>query len=628
MPNTNSNDTRTWFFDVLPNHPPPYPDECLSGYVLRLADLNGYASLGQFALARFPITSDMKHFRGFQWEYLPEFTSDMAVLKQLVQRTISELEALTVMPLIKKFRPFGFEPHAGVSAGQLVHGVIDSHLRVCPLCLQEAAYLRLIWRFVSVTVCLKHKLWLESICSVCGHPFANVASNQHHMRCHVCHADLRLQPFRHAPDEILLAQYREQEGLHFLLRPNLELVDRYLLTDSKACDRSHWQNIAHKFRYLQAQTGLSARYWATQMKFRPQLIYRIHLGLRVPVEHFLTYLSLLDYSWHDFAQLKLPDDRATVPFPELHICPNPDCVNSHAPSLEGVSMCENFPDRRVARFFCHACKHKFTRAYDGTQRKQVRQTIVTSLVIRPAHELERAQKMGLCGESNHVIEEALHWAAGTATQYWISSGLLDLVQQAQTERRQLHRQQLLQAAQVEALTLLRQLTIPGQYLTAKQVCRALGRSPSLIGNQPEVGKLVRDAVNQHNAEVRRQRFDAETAKLQRILETLPQRHDLTSFAAIAREVGRSTRYLQHDQRDLSRQIAAALQASNANARNQHIYRLTHHVDEAAKRRLAQGLPLNHGAILAEAGLSLAVKRFPAVYEALVRWTSGLPNVDA
>ena len=29
-----------WFFEVLPYRPSPYSDECLSGYLLRLAEVN------------------------------------------------------------------------------------------------------------------------------------------------------------------------------------------------------------------------------------------------------------------------------------------------------------------------------------------------------------------------------------------------------------------------------------------------------------------------------------------------------------------------------------------------------------------------------------------------------------
>ncbi len=34
--------SESWFFDTLPLRPDPFPGECLSGYLLRLADLNGY----------------------------------------------------------------------------------------------------------------------------------------------------------------------------------------------------------------------------------------------------------------------------------------------------------------------------------------------------------------------------------------------------------------------------------------------------------------------------------------------------------------------------------------------------------------------------------------------------------
>lgn len=46
--------SKDWFFESLPLRPGPYAGECLSGYLLRLADLNGYAILWDLVGDLFP----------------------------------------------------------------------------------------------------------------------------------------------------------------------------------------------------------------------------------------------------------------------------------------------------------------------------------------------------------------------------------------------------------------------------------------------------------------------------------------------------------------------------------------------------------------------------------------------
>ncbi len=50
-----------WFFDVLPYRPAPYPGECLSGYLLRLAEVNGFI-FWDLAADLFPVCPDDPDF--------------------------------------------------------------------------------------------------------------------------------------------------------------------------------------------------------------------------------------------------------------------------------------------------------------------------------------------------------------------------------------------------------------------------------------------------------------------------------------------------------------------------------------------------------------------------------------
>jgi len=61
--------TEPWVFDVLPCHPAPYPDECLSSYVLRLADVNGGVRTWDLVGDLFPHWAAPPQVRLLRWEY-------------------------------------------------------------------------------------------------------------------------------------------------------------------------------------------------------------------------------------------------------------------------------------------------------------------------------------------------------------------------------------------------------------------------------------------------------------------------------------------------------------------------------------------------------------------------------
>ena len=91
-----------WFFDVLPCRPTPYPDECLSGYLLRLAAANGFAAFWDLAADLFPRWSSLHQTTRLRWEHPVE---DWGRLLQRTHLTAGELRRLTVAPLAEKFRP-------------------------------------------------------------------------------------------------------------------------------------------------------------------------------------------------------------------------------------------------------------------------------------------------------------------------------------------------------------------------------------------------------------------------------------------------------------------------------------------------------------------------------------------
>ncbi len=58
-----------WFFEVLPVRPSPYPGECLSGYLLRLAKANLCLSFMDFVQDLFPMWATITRIIKLRWEH-------------------------------------------------------------------------------------------------------------------------------------------------------------------------------------------------------------------------------------------------------------------------------------------------------------------------------------------------------------------------------------------------------------------------------------------------------------------------------------------------------------------------------------------------------------------------------
>ena len=59
----------TWFFKVLVQRPQPFPNECMSGYLLRLAQVNGFAIFWDLASDLFPTRKAPQQIGLLRWEY-------------------------------------------------------------------------------------------------------------------------------------------------------------------------------------------------------------------------------------------------------------------------------------------------------------------------------------------------------------------------------------------------------------------------------------------------------------------------------------------------------------------------------------------------------------------------------
>jgi transposase-like protein len=609
-----------WFFEVLPCHPPPYPGECLSGYLLRLAEANGCTSLWSLVRDLFPSFRSPKQVRLLRGEYPIE---DWGRIPLRTQLPLSTLRKLTVEPWVEKFRlPLRMIRPTRVSPINFLRGVVNPLLQACPLCLQEQPYVRLLWRLEPVQVCLLHQCLLQPRCHQCGNPLTGLSSRHRHLRCAVCEADLRTLPVVAAPADVLEGQHQQQVQLQFLLDPEVALVD------ASPEDRS--RAIGLKFRYLREQAGLTMVGAARHMGVSHRVILGLEQAERISLAFCLRYLEALSWSWQDFAALKVPDESMRKskepPFLPLGVCPHPECPGHQPTADTGVIVLRDLPDHRLTRFRCTVCRRKFTRTYEGRLT-----TMPLSLSLRPPRtgvryrknkppeEIARLVELGRQGLTNREIDRRMGWPSQTAQIYWIRLGLEEKVHRAQKEQRaqEIQARHALLLDRVEEV-LQSMLSQPDEEITFVRISEVLGCSKGYLPAYREVGDRVREVAAPHNAQVKQRRYDALSARMLAAIEEAKEDGAL-SIREIHHRLGLSHDRLRRRYPELYKVLQQAvreyrgqMEAARDEARCQQI-------DEAATRLAARGAVLTHVTILQEAGLGRNCVQNPKAEALLREW---------
>jgi hypothetical protein len=137
---------------LLVRHPPPYPTESLVGYVLRLAEENGYASpWSVYSVA------DLKQSEirtsGFKLEKLAA----------IINRPTSELESIG----------FSAPPKQPRWARLLGHSLVPTDLNIvnpglCHRCVAEKGFIEAHWHLTLMIGCPVHQCTAASLCPKCG----------------------------------------------------------------------------------------------------------------------------------------------------------------------------------------------------------------------------------------------------------------------------------------------------------------------------------------------------------------------------------------------------------------------------------------------------------------------------
>jgi len=621
------------FLDALPSHPKPEIEESLCGYAWRIAVLNGFGSLQRFtqfcaAPASMHSLSKMK----WRWYWPP----DAQAFEALTHLTPAELDDLTLLPLVRKFRP---ADDAGLipSPRDLV-GLVRLHPRVCPLCLSEQPWLRRLWSFASVVACVQHGVLLADGCSHCGQELAITPRAQGYLTCAGCGqswADMRSDA---ADEELRMAQESHQAELQYLLRADIDILDSTtaaaagttepsLVARSGApAETSRLHQLAAKFGQLQHGTGLAVLAFARAQGLRVGPIYHILRGDQMPVGHYLTYLAALGYSWAEFAALPMPTvsrkllESAQDPHAHLRRCPTEGCPNAAgAPSL-GVQLRHDWPERQVAGFLCRACGRSFMRHYDGTLHYRDRGTVKRLVRAKPADHLVTAQEMGLQGMKDGEVDKHFGWECGTAKAIWVKLGILAQVRSAQAQRRHHEREVALRARAAE---LVQQFEQDEELLTMRMIVHRLGRSEPCLRQHTPLHAELRDAIDAHNARVQQRRLERQRVQFEQALTTAQTCDSVPTLVELAKTIGCPVDELAREFPDLFRGYKDLRAARRKEARAALIDVRVRQINEAALRLFQAGARLSKESILREAHLHKGLIRIPLLDQTLCQWTSGL-----
>ncbi len=621
--------TDSWFFEVLPCRPAPLPGECLSGYLLRLAEANGFPQLWDLASDLFPRWSSPSQTRRLRWDYPVE---DWQCLQRRTQLASNRLQALTLAPLVEKFRPLpNWVRSSHLSPSLALRGVVTPDLQVCPLCLQAEPYLRLIWRLAGISTCLEHACLLQTHCAGCGTRLSVANPEQRHLHCAMCEADLRHLPVTPTPAAILTTQRAREIGLRFLLDPDQRLVPALPPGSAELPQR-----VGLKFRYLRLQEKWSLAKVAREMGIKQTMLSALERGARAPLALYLAYLERFRLSWAEFAGLAIPaefvEELSRPRHLPLRLCPTVSCPNHQPHPKPRVILLADLPERRVARFLCQTCGCRFTRSYAGhltaKPRKPVIQRGDPPTVPKPPHEIAHLKTMGLRGEDNRQIAQALGWGEKTVRMYWIALGLEEQVHQAQARRRAHEQQQRHAARRAQVEAVLRTMGQQDEEITLRRVGLALEHGPDYLNTYPDLARRVKAVAETHNAQLRQRRYAAVQVCLSQAIEQMQQSHTIVKVEALVRPTGLTYLQLEESFPDLyalaqqaTRSHREALRATRRQARQAAI-------NAAAARLVARGSRLTYGSILKEAKLSKYTAQCDSTLRDLLQqWVGGFAPHD-
>ncbi len=613
-----------WFFEVFPNRPPPFQEECLSGYLLRLAHANGFTIFWDFISELFPSWKKPQQISMLLWEYPLEEWGRIPLRTQL---PVAALNRLTVAPWIEKFRSPPNQTHSiYYSPGHFLKGVVHHGLYVCPLCLQEQPFIRLNWRLAPITACVTHGCLLQDHCSTCGSQLTAAEQTSQYLRCSSCGTYLRMLPVVPIADEFLEKQKQRLSSLSFLLDPMVTLTQG---VGNLSQDESYspTQLVGLKFHYLRSQLGFSIQALAHKLSIPHGALSVLEQGGRAPLRIYLNYLEALSSSWPALAALQVPTEfllqlqaRRHV---HLRLCPNLACPNHQPQTDPRIFLLADLPQRQAARFRCKECGRSFTRSYDGKLLTKTRRPLIRPgeppTVPKPAEAIALLKTWGLQGDANRQIAHRLGWGEKTVRMYWIALDIEEQVHRAQRLRREKEKQERIADLRTRLEQILPTLLSTNEMISLRQVDRMLGLGCDYLHSRPDLTAWVQSLIRSHNVRVRQKQKEDTTARILQALDEMISSNRLVKSAEITQKAGLTYQKLHTNFPELLPILHQSLVEHRSWLLALQLKTQIEQIDAAASRLTTNGVRLNYKVILQEAGLSIHSPNLPPIRDALLRW---------
>lgn len=198
--------------------PLPKSGESLSGYLLRIVDMN-FVDVNTLLAS---VHNGSRRRTDHQIDILPERVIDLQALAAIVGVPFSQLWTMTFQSVVEKYVD-KFDPSQEYPTA-MRRGVTDkTHRRFCPVCLQEEGVLKLIWQVKEVEICDKHHVGLTSKCPVCETEQPFLSKSIAVLRCASCGSTLTSHEARKVEDtDLIAAQLRVYSDWRYLMSSSCE----------------------------------------------------------------------------------------------------------------------------------------------------------------------------------------------------------------------------------------------------------------------------------------------------------------------------------------------------------------------------------------------------------------------
>mgnify|MGYP003382189377 CR=1 FL=1 len=614
----------TWYFDALPCRPQPFADECLSGYLLRLAAANGHPVCKDFIFQMFPGWRFGPQVRVLRWEYP---TDDWGQIPHYTQLPRAALQKLTLWPWVAKFRiPPMWTPSRRITPGSILRNLVAPDLRVCPLCLQEQPYIRLMWRLAPVQVCLRHRCALQSHCPNCESQLTPISWQHRHLHCAACGSDWQGMPITAVSHALLAQEEKQQRDFAFLLNPDVSLVNGdEAAALNLAIPEQLPQAVGLKCRYLRVQKGETMEQMSQYLASSKGKPGRLERGNRVSLPVYLDYLAGLDCSWSEFADLTVPlEFIANQPAHlDIRLCPQPDCPNHQLPPSTGVRLARDNVKSRTVGLVCTACGCQFVRRYTGelvpaAPRRSPIMPDNKRRLTKPTAEVALLLEMGFQGCTNRAIAQRLGWQVETVARYWYALDVAEAVHQAQKQRRQEKRQKRLADLQARVDTILAVLCQQEEPITLSAVSQALGFHAACLKHYDEIAQHVLAVAAEHNRQCKQRRTAALRARLEAIIADLPNQAERVTMAKMAADLGVTSAHLRQYYPELAALARAAAQEQLTWLREEKRRQRCVRVQQVVASLVAQGERLIIKRVRQEAGITPRIYQSDTVVRELIQ----------